>query len=189
MRSVHFSRTRTIPSRTFPLRLPIAINASDVTTRTTPPPAHLVSLSSPLTSPLRTPSLDRVITSPDTMCTYFTLSYKCGHSQTSHRCPRSTVYVHGKNGEQVPHINGCEESYVVGANLGDICIDCKMQEGLMPGVATGVDKWSLWGPKEEALSVRVKMVEAGISETESPIDGGAVQGGRCSLSQRDWGCS
>ncbi|KAF2451403.1 hypothetical protein P171DRAFT_467978 [Karstenula rhodostoma CBS 690.94] len=109
------------------------------------------------------------------MCTYFTLSYKCGHSQTSHRCPRSTVFVYGKNGEQVPQVNGCDISHVIGAHLHDECIDCKMQEGHMPGVTTGVDKWSQWGPKEEALSARVKMMEAGISDTASPVESGEVQ--------------
>lgn len=115
------------------------------------------------------------------MCTYFTLTYNCGHTQTSHRCPRSTHFVYGQNGEQVPQINGCDIAHVMGGNLPDICIGCKMAEGHMPGVATGVDKWSRWGPKEDALSARVKMVGARVEEAakETVRAGGGAVDGRC----------
>jgi hypothetical protein len=110
------------------------------------------------------------------MCTYFTLTYKCGHAQTSHRCPRSTVYVYGKNGVQVPQVKGCDNSYSIDTGLQDNCIDCKMQEGHMPGVQTGVDRWSKWGPREDALAVRVRELQEGVSETDVPMEDGTGQG-------------
>ncbi|KAL5410965.1 hypothetical protein PMIN03_005071 [Paraphaeosphaeria minitans] len=167
------------PGRAFPPRLPMAINPPNATTRTLPSPARLaLAISSPLTSPLRAPSSIASSPAPSTMCTYFTLTYKCGHTQTSHRCPRSTIYIYSKNGEQVPRVIGCDSTHVLGGGLPDVCIDCKMAEGHMPGVATGVDKWSLWGPREDAMAARVKMVQAGVSEAaSSPVEGGAVQEG------------
>ncbi|KAL1597816.1 hypothetical protein SLS60_008303 [Paraconiothyrium brasiliense] len=108
------------------------------------------------------------------MCTFFTLTYSCGHTQTSHRCPRSTVYIYGKNGEQVPQINGCDSNHSVDTAIRDNCINCKMTEGCMPGVATGVNGWSQWGPKEEALSARVEKMKE-FQEMEALVDGGAVQ--------------
>lgn len=42
-------------------------------------------------------------------------------------------------------------------------------------VTTGVDKWSSWGPKEDALSARVKMVNARVEEAVVEQGGGAVQ--------------
>ncbi|KAJ4352352.1 uncharacterized protein N0V89_007700 [Didymosphaeria variabile] len=109
------------------------------------------------------------------MCTFFTLTYSCGHTQTSHRCPRSTIYVYGKNGEQVPRIDGCDSTHAINADLRDNCIDCKMKDGLMPGVTTGVNGWSQWGPKEEALSARVKSMKEGIQKMDSPVESSAVQ--------------
>ncbi|KAK7188165.1 hypothetical protein DPSP01_001712 [Paraphaeosphaeria sporulosa] len=162
-------------------RLPLVFAHSNQSARRDYP--HLItrsltlSISSPLTSPLPTQSSIASSPAPGTMCTFFSLTYQCGHTQTSHRCPRSTVYVHGKDGEQVPQINGCEVTHVLGGGLPDICIDCKMAEGHMPGVTTGVDKWSLWGPKEDAMAARVKMMEAGVSEiSNSPIEGSMVEG-------------
>jgi hypothetical protein len=157
--------------------LPSTFTHKSTQTRLPAKQSHLaLPTSAPLTSPIRTQPLNRVIASRGTMCTYFTLTYKCGHAQTSHRCPRSTVYVYGKNGEQAPQIKGCDNSYSIGAGLQDNCVDCKMQEGHMPGVMTGVDKWSTWGPKEDALAMRVKGVQEGVCGTNVLIEGGTLHG-------------
>lgn len=46
----------------------------------------------------------------------------------------------------------------------------------MPGVTTGVDKWSIWGPKEEGIAARMRRIEDGLQEMNSPLEVGEAQG-------------
>lgn len=49
-----------------------------------------------------------------------------------------------------------------------------MKAGSMPGVQTGVDRWAVWGPKEEAIARRQE--ERGRVEAEGKVGGGSGVG-------------
>lgn len=86
------------------------------------------------------------------MCTYFTLTYTCSHTTTSHRCPRSTILVPDPNdptGPPIQHIRGCDNKFYLGGTLNEACVGCKMARGARPGIETGLDRWAEWGEREE----------------------------------------
>jgi hypothetical protein len=76
------------------------------------------------------------------MCTYYTLHYGCGHTQSSHRCPRSTSIHTNTNGGKAIYTRECDNKYYVRSDLATDCLDCKIANGLVPGVQTGLDVWA-----------------------------------------------
>ncbi|KAF2682305.1 hypothetical protein K458DRAFT_456193 [Lentithecium fluviatile CBS 122367] len=97
------------------------------------------------------------------MCTTYTLHYKCGHTQTSRRCPRSTFTRTTEQGGTASYTKGCGDRYFLKGELDDECIACKMQRGLAPGRGTGFDAW------------------AGEVKRGSFVEGGGIGGGNVNV--------
>jgi hypothetical protein len=76
------------------------------------------------------------------MCTYYTLRYGCGHTQSFHRCPGSTDTHTNANGGKVIYTRECDNKYYMQSDLDTDCLDCKMASGLVPGAQTGLNAWA-----------------------------------------------
>ncbi|KAF1965340.1 hypothetical protein BU23DRAFT_627767 [Bimuria novae-zelandiae CBS 107.79] len=122
------------------------------------------------------------------MCTYCDLNYRCGHTSTSHRCPRTTTIVYAANGEKVADVRGCDNQVYLSKDLDDDCIECKMARGLKPGAQTNMGKWAEWGPKEERIAQRQRQFYEKVDKERQEMGAPLVEGGvQAAMAQREYG--